>query len=86
MKKVAQRLEQERDDFKLKLELAMGGWNLCQLERDALRKALDELATEYKQNMIMVFGHAPDCDCRRCDVFRNYNRLTHRTTSARRPG
>ena len=53
----------------------------AQAERDQLRKVLREMTDKYRSEMIMMFGHAADCDCSRCMPYRTalaaYNELAH---------
>lgn len=47
-------------------------------ERDQLRKVCDELAKQYRHEMMSMFGHASDCDCSQCEpMVKLYNSLPH---------
>lgn len=42
---------------------------------DQWRECADQLARKYRSEMIMLFGHAKDCDCDRCNIFAAYEQL-----------
>lgn len=44
-------------------------------KRDQWRECAEQLAKKYRSEMIMLFGHAKDCDCDRCNIFAAYEQL-----------
>ena len=79
------KLERERDEARARKDSAQCSADArkerideLQAERDQLRKVCDELAKQYRHEMMSMFGHASDCDCSRCEpMIKLYNILPH---------
>lgn len=71
----------ERDQLKRELQAAHIQRDLDKKsdeENNQLRKVADELAEQYRHEMMSMFGHASDCDCSRCEpMTKLYNSLPH---------